>query len=219
MKNDLNLTDILIDLFSSFDKKVENSGLVSICVEIPCIDLFQIYELLINQYPFSSFWEESDGISYIAFEKCKYVTLDGPKRFEVAKEFNSENFKNLINLTNESHNSALSKIIYLFSFSENLNNKTLSSDIPSLEAILPKILIISHPTWGIDAGAEHSIRESLIELSQNGTSIIVISQDLDELIEITHKISVIYDGNLSKPFKTSEVGIEKLGLLMGGKNE
>ncbi len=141
MKNDLNLTDFLKDVFSSFDKKVENSGLVSICVEIPCIDLFQVYELLINQYPFSSFWEESDGISYIAFEKCKYVTLDGPKRFEVAKEFNSENFKNLINLTNESHNSALSKIIYLFSFSENLNNKNLPSDIPSLEAILPKILI------------------------------------------------------------------------------
>jgi len=141
MKNDLNLTDFLKDVFSSFDKKVENSGLVSICVEIPCIDLFQVYELLINQYPFSSFCEESDGISYIAFEMCKYVTLDGPKRFEVAKEFNSENFKNLINLTNESHNAALSKIIYLFSFSENLNNKNLPSDIPSLEAILPKILI------------------------------------------------------------------------------
>ena len=65
------------------------SGLVSICVEIPCIDLFQVYELLINQYPFSSFWEESDGISYIAFDKCEYFTLDGPKRFEVANEFNS----------------------------------------------------------------------------------------------------------------------------------
>ncbi len=141
MKNDLNLTDFLKDVFCSFDKKVENSGLVSICLEIPCIDLLKVYELFINKYPFSSFWEESNGISYIAFEKCKYVTLDGPKRFEVAKEFNSENFKNLINLTNESHNSALSKIIYLFSFSENLNNNNLPSDIPSLEAILPKILI------------------------------------------------------------------------------
>ena len=83
----------------------------------------------------------------------------------------------------------------------------------------PKMLIISHPTWGIDAGAEHSIRESLIALSQNGTSIIVISQDLDELIEITHKISVIYNGKLSNPFKTNEVEIEKIGLLMGGKDE
>jgi len=141
MKNDLNLTDFLKDVFSSFDKKVENSGLVSICVEIPFIDLFKVYELFINKYPFSSFWEESDGISYIALEKCKYLTLDGPKRFELANEFNSENFKNLINLTNETDNSALSKIIYLLSFSENLNNN-LSSDVPSLEAILPKILII-----------------------------------------------------------------------------
>jgi len=49
MKNDLNLTDFLKDEFSSFDKKVENSGLVSICVEIPFIDLFQVYELLINK--------------------------------------------------------------------------------------------------------------------------------------------------------------------------
>ncbi len=142
MKNDLKFTDFLKDVFSTFDKKVKNTGLVSICVEIPCIDLFQIYELFINKYQFSSFWEESDGISYIALEKCKYVTLDGPRRFEVAKEFNSENFKNLINLTNESHIASLSRIIYLFSFSENLNNKNFSSDVPSLEAILPKILII-----------------------------------------------------------------------------
>jgi len=111
------------------------------------IDLLQVYELFINKYPFSSFWEESNGISYIAFEKCKYVTLDGPKRFEVAKEFNSENFKNIINLTNESHISSLSKIIYLFSFSENFNNKNLSSDVPSLEAVLPKILIIKSENY------------------------------------------------------------------------
>tara|TARA_Y100001970_G_scaffold99247_1_gene124821 strand:+ start:1263 stop:2768 length:1506 start_codon:yes stop_codon:yes gene_type:complete len=83
----------------------------------------------------------------------------------------------------------------------------------------PKLLIISHPTWGIDAGAEHSIRESLIELSKNGTSIIVLSQDLDELIEITHRIAVIFDGKLSEPLNTNEVDILKLGLLMGGKDE
>ena len=83
----------------------------------------------------------------------------------------------------------------------------------------PKLLIISHPTWGIDAGAEHSIRESLIELSNNGTSIIVLSQDLDELIEITHRIAVIFEGKLSEPLNTKDIDITKLGLLMGGKNE
>ena len=73
MENDSKFTDFLKYVFSSFDKKVANAGLVSMCVEIPCIDLLKIYELFINKYPFSSFWEESDGISYIAFEKCKYA--------------------------------------------------------------------------------------------------------------------------------------------------
>ena len=80
----------------------------------------------------------------------------------------------------------------------------------------PRLLIISHPTWGIDAGAEFSIRESLINLSKKGTSIIVISQDLDELFEITHSLSVIFNGSLSNSYKTKDVSIEKIGMLMGG---
>ena len=80
----------------------------------------------------------------------------------------------------------------------------------------PKLLIISHPTWGIDAGAEFAIRESLISLSKKGTSIIVISQDLDELFEITHRLSVIFNGNLSNSYQTKDVSLEKIGLLMGG---
>ena len=81
----------------------------------------------------------------------------------------------------------------------------------------PKLLIISHPTWGIDAGAEFAIRESLISLSKKGTSIIVISQDLDELFEITHRLSVIFDGTLSNSYQTKDVSLEKICLLMGGQ--
>ena len=82
----------------------------------------------------------------------------------------------------------------------------------------PKLLIISHPTWGIDAGAEHAIRKSLIELAKNGTSIIVISQDLDELFEISHSISVIFNGQLSKSYETKNISVSEIGLLMGGKS-
>jgi simple sugar transport system ATP-binding protein len=81
----------------------------------------------------------------------------------------------------------------------------------------PKLLIISHPTWGIDAGAEHSIRKSLIELAKNGTSIIVISQDLDELFEISHRISVIFNGKLSRSYETKNISVSEIGLLMGGQ--
>ena len=80
----------------------------------------------------------------------------------------------------------------------------------------PKLLIISHPTWGIDAGAEHSIRESLIDLSKNGTSIIVLSQDLDELIEITHRIAVIFDGRIVGILAQEEASISLIGQMMTG---
>ncbi len=144
MKNNLNFLNFLKVVFSNFDEKGVNSGLVSICIEIPYIDLFDLYESFIDKYSFSSFWEEDNKMSYIALEKCKYITLEGPKKFKVAKEFNSENFRNLINLTDESNASALSKIIYFFSFSENLEMKYSLFDVPELEAILPKILIIKN---------------------------------------------------------------------------
>ena len=81
----------------------------------------------------------------------------------------------------------------------------------------PKLLIVNQPTWGVDTGAESFIRESLVKLSNEGTSLLIISQDLDELIEITHSVSVISNGKLSKPFETKNLNIEKLGIMMGGE--
>ena len=149
MKNNLNFSDFLKVVFSNFDKKGANTGLVSICTEIPSIDLLDVYEFFIDKYSFSSLWEEDNKMSYIALEKCKYLTLEGPKKFQVAKEFNSENFKNVTHLTEESNISALSKIIYFFSFSENLKKKNSLYDVPGVEVILPKILIIKnkHNCW------------------------------------------------------------------------
>ncbi len=215
MKNDLNFTDFLKDVFSTFDKKVENSGLVSICVEIPCIDLFHVYELFINKYQFSSFWEESDGISYIALEKCKYVTLDGPKRFEVAKEFNYENFKSLINLTNESHTSSLSKIIYLFSFSENLNNKYLSLDVPSLEAILPKILIIKSDNncWlRINGHVEgkSSLRTLIEEIWAIRNQVINSDSELEKLSSLKNSFDFPIIDDFLNSLETSNINLKHL---------
>ena len=103
------------------------------------------------------------------------------------------------------------------SFAGSLSGGNLQKFVIGREILSkPKLLIISHPTWGIDAGAEHAIRQSLIELAKNGTSIIVISQDLDELIEITHRLSVIFNGKLSKSYDTREISISQIGLLMGG---
>ena len=80
----------------------------------------------------------------------------------------------------------------------------------------PSILIVSQPTWGVDAGAAQTIREAIREMASQGAAVLVISQDLDELMEISDRIGAICGGELSKFYPIESMNIEKMGLLMAG---
>jgi simple sugar transport system ATP-binding protein len=80
----------------------------------------------------------------------------------------------------------------------------------------PGILIVSQPTWGVDAGAASVIRKALIDLAAKGSAVLVISQDLEEIFSICDKIAVMHHGRLSKEHPAAEMTPEKVGLLMGG---
>jgi simple sugar transport system ATP-binding protein len=82
----------------------------------------------------------------------------------------------------------------------------------------PGILIISQPTWGVDAGAALVLRKSLLELAAQGCAVLIISQDLDEIFEICDRIAVLYQGTLSALMNKETVSIDQIGLLMGGGN-
>ena len=80
----------------------------------------------------------------------------------------------------------------------------------------PEVLVVSQPTWGVDAGAAVLIRQSLIDLSRNGTAVLIISQDLDEIFEIADRVTVINKGGLSRQVDIGSIDREGIGLLMGG---
>ncbi len=80
----------------------------------------------------------------------------------------------------------------------------------------PVVLVVNQPTWGVDAGAASRIRQALVDLAKSGSAVIVISQDLDEVFEIASSISVINEGQLSKPEPAANMTRERIGLLMGG---
>ena len=82
----------------------------------------------------------------------------------------------------------------------------------------PAVLVVNQPTWGVDAGAAAVIRQALLDLAAGGAAVLVTSQDLDELIEITDRIAVMFHGRLSQSLATAEATREKLGLLMGGSS-
>jgi simple sugar transport system ATP-binding protein len=80
----------------------------------------------------------------------------------------------------------------------------------------PSVLVVNQPTWGVDAGAASRIRQALVDLAKAGSAVLVISQDLDELFEISDAIAVMHNGELSRPIPIADATFERIGLLMGG---
>ena len=115
----------------------------------------------------------------------------------------------------------------LSNFSVNTDNVNLKSQFLSggnLQKLIlgrelitsPELLICFNPTWGLDVGAINYIHQTLVKINEQGKSIILISTDNDELLQLSDRISVINNGKLSKIMSADEVNPEKLGLLMGG---
>jgi simple sugar transport system ATP-binding protein len=80
----------------------------------------------------------------------------------------------------------------------------------------PGVLVVCQPTWGVDAGAATTIRQALVDLARSGSAVLMISQDLDEILEISDRVAVISKGHLSAPRETHDITREEIGLLMGG---
>ncbi|MEM9278141.1 MAG: ABC transporter ATP-binding protein [Pseudomonadota bacterium] len=83
----------------------------------------------------------------------------------------------------------------------------------------PSLLVFNQPSWGVDAGAASRIRQAIIDLANDGSAVLVISQDLDEIFEISDRIAVMFHGMLSKPVAVDETSREEIGLLMAGVTE
>ena len=80
----------------------------------------------------------------------------------------------------------------------------------------PRVLVVNQPTWGVDAGAAASIRQALLNLAAGGAGVIVISQDLDELLELGDRFCALNEGRLSEPRPVEGLSLDQIGLMLGG---
>lgn len=83
----------------------------------------------------------------------------------------------------------------------------------------PRVLIAAQPTRGLDVGATEYVHAQLIEQRRDGTAIMMISEDLDEVIAMSDRIAVLHEGKIMDIVSREEATPEKLGLLMAGVNE
>ena len=80
----------------------------------------------------------------------------------------------------------------------------------------PQLLIAAQPTKGLDVGASEYIRKKLIEQRGKGTAILLVSEDLDELLALSDRIAVMYEGEVTGLKERKKVSIEEIGLMMTG---
>ncbi len=80
----------------------------------------------------------------------------------------------------------------------------------------PKVLIAAQPTWGVDVGAATAIRQAFIDLRNEGVAVLLISEELEELFEVSDRIAVIAKGRLSPAKPTADTDMEEIGLWMSG---
>jgi simple sugar transport system ATP-binding protein len=80
----------------------------------------------------------------------------------------------------------------------------------------PDVLVVNQPTWGVDASAAASIRQALLDLATNGAGVVVVSQDLDELMEISDRFAALNEGRLSPARPARGLTVEEIGLMLGG---
>ena len=80
----------------------------------------------------------------------------------------------------------------------------------------PRVILAAQPTRGLDIGATEYVREQLLEQRRKGVAVMLISEDLDEILALSDRIAVIYEGKIMDIVPRENATPEKLGLLMAG---
>ncbi len=80
----------------------------------------------------------------------------------------------------------------------------------------PSVIVINQPTWGVDAAAAAAIRQAILNRAAAGAAVVVISQDLDELLEIADSFAALNGGRLTAPRPVAGLTVDEIGLMMGG---
>ena len=80
----------------------------------------------------------------------------------------------------------------------------------------PKLLIVSQPTWGVDVGASAQIRAALLALRDAGCAVLLVSEELDELFELSDRLHVMAQGRLSPSIARADATVAKIGAWMSG---
>jgi simple sugar transport system ATP-binding protein len=83
----------------------------------------------------------------------------------------------------------------------------------------PKVVVAASPTRGLDVGAIETVHAYLREAAGSGVAVLLISEDLDEILELADRVLVMYEGRILGEFAAARANVEEIGLLMAGGSD
>ncbi|MGK9054871.1 ABC transporter ATP-binding protein [Neorhizobium petrolearium] len=83
--------------------------------------------------------------------------------------------------------------------------------------IANKVLIAAYPSRGLDVGAINTMLRYIVELRDAGAGIVLISEELEELLNLSDRIAVLYEGRIMDVVRNDHADVDEIGLLMGGR--
>ncbi len=81
----------------------------------------------------------------------------------------------------------------------------------------PGFIIANQPVRGLDEGAISYVQSQILDARSRGSGVLLISEDLDELFELSDRIAVMFHGHLQGPFDIDSINTRQIGLMMSGE--
>jgi general nucleoside transport system ATP-binding protein len=83
----------------------------------------------------------------------------------------------------------------------------------------PRLIVAAHPTYGLDAGATAQVQSLLLERARAGAGVLLVSEDLEEVLNLSDRIAVIFAGQLMGVLSRDEATVHNVGLMMAGQKQ
>ncbi|MBC7262156.1 MAG: heme ABC transporter ATP-binding protein, partial [Chloroflexi bacterium] len=80
----------------------------------------------------------------------------------------------------------------------------------------PTLLIAAYPTSGLDVGATEYIRQLILQQRDQGTAVLLVSEDLEEILQLSDRIAVMFEGEIMGILPAHQADLETIGLMMAG---
>jgi len=191
----------------------------------PISGTVKIFDVSMNEALPREFFQA--GVSHIPEERLKDGVVPDFPLYEngVLKDYFLDPFSRLFFLDYSKINDRAKKIVAEYDVAapsttiriRNLSGGNVQKFIIGRELEgKPNLIVASHPTYGVDIGATELIRRRLLQKREEGCAVLLVSEDLEEILDLSDRIAVIYEGEFMGVFDRGNASSTDIGLMMAG---